>query len=87
MTSIALMRILRALEEREEYPNVFLSHFIFSEVISACPNRCAANAVAHGNHGEGIGDGTRKEIINDDIVDTALEVLNCGTTTLGGGGA
>jgi hypothetical protein len=82
-----LMRILRALEGGEEYPDVVLNHIIYSTVINACANYCAADVAAHGNHCDSIGNGTTRGIVNDDIVDTALEVLNYKIRTLGGGGA
>ncbi len=80
------MRILRALEEGEEYPDVIPNHVIYSTVISACGNRCATNAAAHGDHRNSIGNGARRGIVNIDIVDTALEVLNRGIRMLGGRG-
>ncbi len=82
----ALMRILCTLEKGEEYPNVVPNHVIYSTVISACTNHCAANGAAHSDHRDGVGSIARRGIIDNNIVDTALEVLNCGIRTLGGYG-
>jgi hypothetical protein len=82
----ASMRILRTLEEGEEYPDVVPNHVTYSTVISACANCCAANAAAHGNHRDSIGNGTRRGIVVKEIVNMALEVLNRGIRTQGGRG-
>jgi hypothetical protein len=73
---IALMRILRTLEEGEEYPDVVPNHVIYSTVISACANCCAADTAVQVDHRDSIGNGMRRGIINDNIVDMALEMLN-----------
>ena len=86
------MRILRTLEVGAKYPDVTLNHVLYSTVISACANHCAAAASRDddvredGGGGLPAADGAGRRIGDDDIVELALEVLNRGIRTLGGGG-
>ena len=81
------MRILRTLEGGARYPDVTLNHVLYSTVISACANHCAAAVSSRDDDREGGGGvPAAGRIGDDDIVELALEVLNRGIRTLGGGG-